>query len=135
MKIPEFKLRIEAMTLRQEFDAIMADIELDQNVLITACQGTLDYVFKFLIKFNKNILELKLSESLRKVLYVLLHIGNYLNHGAALGNAFGFKLSSLWKINELRATSKTTKESPRTLFHFVAQVLFYSYSYSHCFYK
>jgi hypothetical protein len=44
-------------------------------------------------------------------------MGNYLNHNAALGNAVGFKLASLWKIDELRAI-----KGGRTLLHLVAQV-------------
>lgn len=46
-------------------------------------------------------------------------MGNYLNHGAVVGNAVGFKLNSLWKINELRAITKPG----RTLLHLVAQVI------------
>lgn len=39
MQISNFKLRIEAMTLQQEFDTIMIDIKPDLDILINACQG------------------------------------------------------------------------------------------------
>lgn len=45
-------------------------------------------------------------------------MGNYLNHDAAAGNAVGFKLNSLWKINDLRAV-----KGGRTLLHFIAEVM------------
>lgn len=43
-------------------------------------------------------------------------MGNYLNHGAGVGNAVAFKLSSLWKIDELKA-----RKAGRTLLHLVTQ--------------
>uniref|UniRef100_A0A915D7D8 FH2 domain-containing protein n=1 Tax=Ditylenchus dipsaci TaxID=166011 RepID=A0A915D7D8_9BILA len=97
IKIADFKLRIEAMTFREEFDALMTDIEPDLDTLIQACK------------------EVKSSSCLQRILFVLLHMGNYLNHGAVLGTLF--KLNSLWKINDVRAT----KGNGRTLLHFVAQ--------------
>lgn len=76
--------------------------------------------------------ELLSSECLRKVLYVLLHVGNYLNHGAAIGNAVGFRINSLWKINELRATNpgpggsgSNAGKNAKTLLHFIAQVFMF----------
>jgi hypothetical protein len=57
------------------------------------------------------------SPALRKVLYILLHVGNYLNHGAGAGNAVGFRLSSLWKVEDVKAVSGRG----RNLLHFVAQ--------------
>lgn len=49
-------------------------------------------------------------------------MGNYLNHGAALGNAIGFKLSSLWKINEFKVKKENNLQF--TLLNFIAQVVF-----------
>src|SRR5438105_3994220 len=43
-------------------------------------------------------------------------MGSYLNHGAVVGNAVGFKLSSLWKVSDVRAT-----RAGRTLLHLVSQ--------------
>jgi hypothetical protein len=59
------------------------------------------------------------SSLLRKVLYILLHLGNYLNHGAGAGNALGFRLNSLWKVEDVKAIGGKGRN---TLLHFVAQV-------------
>uniref|UniRef100_A0A1I7XJR8 FH2 domain-containing protein n=1 Tax=Heterorhabditis bacteriophora TaxID=37862 RepID=A0A1I7XJR8_HETBA len=48
--------------------------------------------------------ELRQSSSLRQLLLVLVNIGNYLNGSSIHGNAAGFKLSSLWKMIDLKAT-------------------------------
>uniref|UniRef100_A0A915D252 FH2 domain-containing protein n=1 Tax=Ditylenchus dipsaci TaxID=166011 RepID=A0A915D252_9BILA len=49
---------------------------------------------------HNQLIEVKSSSCLQRILFVLLHMGNYLNYGAVLGNAVGFKLNSLWKIND-----------------------------------
>uniref|UniRef100_A0A914LWZ7 FH2 domain-containing protein n=1 Tax=Meloidogyne incognita TaxID=6306 RepID=A0A914LWZ7_MELIC len=65
--------------------------------------------------------ELMSSPSLHKILYILLHVGNYLNHGASIGNAVGFKLSSLWKVEDVKAIGGAEKGRRSTLLHFVAK--------------
>ncbi|KAI6188111.1 FH2 domain-containing protein 1 [Aphelenchoides besseyi] len=96
--VPDYSLRIESIILREEFSALVRTIEPDLRTLIVACK------------------ELRQSKNLRTILLILLHMGNYLNHGGGLGNAVAFKLSSLWKIDELRAI-----KGGRTLLHLVAQ--------------
>ncbi|KAI6215057.1 FH2 domain-containing protein 1 [Aphelenchoides besseyi] len=96
--VPDYSLRIESIILREEFSALVRTIEPDLRTLIIACK------------------ELRQSKNLRTILLILLHMGNYLNHGGGLGNAVAFKLSSLWKIDELRAI-----KGGRTLLHLVAQ--------------
>lgn len=66
----------------------------------------------------RSISELMMSPALRKVLYCLLHLGNYLNHGAGSGNAVGFRLGSLCKVEDVKAVGARE----RTLLHFVAKV-------------
>ncbi|CAD5214786.1 unnamed protein product [Bursaphelenchus okinawaensis] len=98
MSVQYYKIRLDCMILKEEFAAFIANVQPDLELLIRA--GS----------------ELKTSPHLKKVLYILLHMGNYLNHGAGVGNAVAFKLSSLWKIDELKA-----KKSDRTLLNVVAQ--------------
>uniref|UniRef100_A0A0M3HHJ1 FH2 domain-containing protein n=1 Tax=Ascaris lumbricoides TaxID=6252 RepID=A0A0M3HHJ1_ASCLU len=68
----------------------------------------------FLDSFNE-ILEIKQSVFLPKVFCMLVQIGNFLNANGSCGNAAGFKLNSLWKIVDMKATKKSI-----TLLHFIA---------------
>lgn len=99
LAVSDYKLRIESIILREEFGSFISTIEPDLRTIILACQGT---TF-FKKSLNHLILELRQSRNLQTILLILLHMGNYLNHNGALGNAVGFKLNSLWKIDEMRA--------------------------------
>ncbi|KAL3113116.1 hypothetical protein niasHT_017195 [Heterodera trifolii] len=106
-RIPAHRLRVEAMLFQLDLQA-MLDTNRPSDV------GTLG-----LKVWLKGCQELLCSSTLRKVLYALLHLGNYLNHGAGAGNAVGFRLSSLWKVEDVKTIGGTTRG--RTLLHFVAQ--------------
>ncbi|KAK0416498.1 hypothetical protein QR680_012525 [Steinernema hermaphroditum] len=93
-----YKLRLDAMILREEFLVTIDAVRPQIGSIIEACQ------------------ELKASHSLQKLLYVVLHMGNYLNHGGTAGNAVGFRLNSLWRIVDLRAT----RGGGTTLLHLIA---------------
>uniref|UniRef100_A0A914CV06 FH2 domain-containing protein n=1 Tax=Acrobeloides nanus TaxID=290746 RepID=A0A914CV06_9BILA len=101
LSINDYKIRIEAMLLREEFGCLIKNVTPQLETIISAGK------------------ELKSSQSLQKILLVLLHMGNYLNHGANTGNAVGFKLNSLWMIADLRAT----KGGGITLLHLIGQQL------------
>ncbi|CAD5221150.1 unnamed protein product [Bursaphelenchus xylophilus] len=98
MGVPFYKTKLDCMILKEEFAGFIDNVQPELELLIRAGK------------------DLKSSASLKKVLYILLHMGNYLNHGAGVGNAVAFKLTSLWKIDELKA-----KKSDRTLLNLVAQ--------------
>ena len=57
------------------------------------------------------------SEKLRALFQVVLDVGNALNAGTAKGNAIGFRMGTLLKLAELKASDKKT-----TLLHFTAEV-------------
>uniref|UniRef100_A0A183CLE4 FH2 domain-containing protein n=1 Tax=Globodera pallida TaxID=36090 RepID=A0A183CLE4_GLOPA len=104
-RIPAHRLRLEAMLFKLDLEGMLDtnrpnDGGLGLKVWLNGCQ------------------ELLSSGTLRKVLYALLHLGNYLNHGAGSGNAVGFRLSSLWKVEDVKTIGGTRG---RTLLHFVAQ--------------
>ncbi|XP_071951064.1 uncharacterized protein [Antedon mediterranea] len=83
--IPSYKLRIECMLLKAEFEA---NIEYLHPSLDTVIEASLA-----LLK----------CKSLKEILYLILLTGNFLNSGGYAGNAYGFKMSSLLKLVETRA--------------------------------
>lgn len=58
-----------------------------------------------------------MSAALQEVLYMVLVVGNHLNAGSYGGNAVGYRLSSLWKLVEVRANNQNL-----TLLHYVVNV-------------
>ncbi|VDL76688.1 unnamed protein product [Nippostrongylus brasiliensis] len=80
LDIPDYRLRIECMMLRLEFHRIMEEVVPQIHVLKLAAT------------------ELRRSKALRRLLLLLVNIGNYLNSSSTHGNAAGFKLSSLWRM-------------------------------------
>ncbi|TKR77381.1 hypothetical protein L596_018366 [Steinernema carpocapsae] len=93
-----YKLKLDSMILREEFQVTMEGVGPQIFMILEASK------------------DLKTSRSLQKLLYVVLHMGNYLNHGGNAGNAVGFKLNSLWRIVDLRAT----RGGGTTLLHLIA---------------
>ena len=47
------------------------------------------------------------SEDFRKILKILLHIGNYLNGKTSYGKCKGFHLSSLRKLRDARSSTRS----------------------------
>lgn len=64
--------------------------------------------------------EVARSRRLRKLLELVLALGNYMNRGAR-GNAFGFRLQSLNRLNDTKASSAKAKGT--TLLHYLVQVI------------
>jgi len=79
--------KLACFILRLEFDGKIAS--LDNNVTI----------------YGSAIKEIDTSEKLRKILDVILSIGNFLNHGTAKGNCTGFNLGTLKKLSDTKATT------------------------------
>ncbi|VDM72959.1 unnamed protein product [Strongylus vulgaris] len=98
LDIPDYRLRIECMLLRLEFHRVMEDVVPNVHLLKIACT------------------ELRKSSSIRRLLLLLVNIGNYLNSSSSHGNAAGFKMSSLWKIIDHKATKGSS-----SLLHLVAK--------------
>ncbi|XP_076468527.1 uncharacterized protein LOC143299218 [Babylonia areolata] len=98
MALPNFRMRIEGLLMKEEFTTNMEWIRPSIEALIQAAKD---------IKENK---------SLQELIFLILITGNYLNTGNHAGNAAGFKLSSLLKLTEIRANK------PRmNLMHYVVQ--------------
>ncbi|XP_002008048.2 formin-J [Drosophila mojavensis] len=97
LEVPNYKLRIESMLLKEEFAANMAYLEPCINAMLFA---------------GDNLLNNKL---LQEVLYMVVVAGNFLNAGGYAGKAAGVKLSSLQKLTDIRAN-----KPGMNLIHFVA---------------
>uniref|UniRef100_A0A914WWS6 FH2 domain-containing protein n=1 Tax=Plectus sambesii TaxID=2011161 RepID=A0A914WWS6_9BILA len=97
IKVPYYGLRIEGMVLKGEFSTVMDSVRPSVDSISAAAN------------------ELKSSRALQDVLLLVLQVGNYLNSGTHGGNAVGIKLSSLWKVAEIRANRPNM-----TLLHFIA---------------
>ncbi|GAB66760.1 diaphanous homolog [Plasmodium cynomolgi strain B] len=72
----------------------------------------------------ENILEsceaVKNSTKLFTILFTILNVGNTLNYGdPQRGNAFGFKLTTLAKLNDIRSTTKPVK----TLLQYICEII------------
>lgn len=64
--------------------------------------------------------EVARSRRLRKLLELVLALGNYMNRGAR-GNAFGFRLQSLNRLADTKASSAKAKGT--TLLHYLVQIV------------
>ncbi|XP_034249278.1 formin-J isoform X3 [Thrips palmi] len=85
IKVPNYKLRIESMLLKEEFASNMSYLEPSINSMIVAGE------------------DLMTNKPLQEVLYMVVRVGNFLNSGGYAGNAAGVKLSSLQKLTDIRA--------------------------------
>ncbi|XP_063991076.1 uncharacterized protein Form3 isoform X2 [Diachasmimorpha longicaudata] len=97
IQVPNYKLRIECMLLKEEFAANMSYLEPSINSMILAGE------------------DLMINKPLQEMLYMVLVAGNFLNSGGYAGNAAGVKLSSLQKLTEIRAN-----KPGMNLIHYVA---------------
>ncbi|KAG5063877.1 hypothetical protein JHK85_005060 [Glycine max] len=76
-----------------------------------------------LIKFcptkeEMELLKIRNSVKLKRIMQTILSLGNALNQGTAKGSAIGFRLDSLLKLTETRARDKKM-----TLMHYLCKVL------------
>lgn len=71
--------------------------------------------------------QLQLSKRIRKLLEIVLAFGNYMNKGNR-GNAFGFKISSLSKIQD----TKSSADREITLLHYLVELFDKQVRDHHC---
>jgi len=89
--IPRVAERIRLFSFKQRFDSLLQDSQ-----------------FK-LVQLENAIAKLMSSHSLRKVLEIVLAIGNYMNGGTRNGGKYGFRLSTLNKLRSTKSSdTKTT---------------------------
>ncbi|OTF72104.1 formin-2-like protein, partial [Euroglyphus maynei] len=83
--INQYRLKIDFMLLREEYDANIPIIERSTRCISEAAE------------------ELMQSDKLRQILALVLISGNFLNFGGYAGDAIGFKIMSLQKLAEIRS--------------------------------
>merc|ERR1719297_690280 len=96
--VKNYRLRVESMLLKAEFEANMSFLEPSIEAMLTAGE------------------ELMTSPKLQNLLYMVLVAGNFLNSGGYAGNAAGMKISSLHKLTDIRSN-----KPGMNLLHYVAQ--------------
>ncbi|XP_021954414.1 FH2 domain-containing protein 1 isoform X2 [Folsomia candida] len=79
-----YRLRIEAMLLREDLDSCFHSLDSSIDVILQASQ------------------EIKNAKHFQDVIFMILVAGNFLNSGGYAGDAIGVKLSSLQKIADIR---------------------------------
>ena len=84
-EVEQFTLRVSALQLRLEFREKFDDLEPALVLLSSAVQ------------------EILASDTLDRLLYVVLMMGNHINGGTYGGGAFGFTLDSLGKLKDTKA--------------------------------
>ncbi|KAL0818669.1 hypothetical protein ABMA28_008021 [Loxostege sticticalis] len=97
IQLPNYKLRIECMLLKEEWVSTAGYLESAINAILVAGDDLMN------------------SRALQEVLYIALIAGNFLNAGGYAGGAAGVKLSSLQKLADIRANKPAMN-----LMHYVA---------------
>ncbi|KAM3723095.1 FH2 domain-containing protein [Dirofilaria immitis] len=97
LTVSDYRLILDCMILKEELNIAFETLLPHINTIINSC------------------IEIKESKALPKIFCMLVQIGNFLNANATFGNAAGFKLNSLWRILDVKATQKSI-----TLLHFIA---------------
>ncbi|CAF0708285.1 unnamed protein product [Brachionus calyciflorus] len=85
IRIPNYKLRIECLHVKEEFYNQIYNFNKSFDSIINAC---------------KIIHE---SQNLTQMMLCICKIGNFLNNGSYCGNAAGFKLASLNKLCDIKS--------------------------------
>ncbi|XP_076925920.1 putative formin-like protein 15b [Bidens hawaiensis] len=107
MKVP----RIES-----KFDALMFTIQFHSQVCgsCSDCCSFYDHLTVAIVSACRIRQSVKLKEVMKRILY----LGNTLNQGTARGAAIGFKLDTLLKLTDTRAS-----DSSATLMHYLCKLL------------
>ncbi|KAH1246426.1 Formin-like protein 20 [Glycine max] len=100
MKVPRVESKFRVFSFKIQFRTQITEFKKSLNTVNSACE------------------EVRNSFKLKEIMKKILYLGNTLNQGTARGSAVGFKLDSLLKLTETRASN-----SKMTLMHFLCKVL------------
>ncbi|KAL0357455.1 UNVERIFIED_CONTAM: Formin-like protein 20 [Sesamum calycinum] len=99
MKAPRVESKLRVFLFKIQFNSQVFDFRKSLNVVNSACEEVRN--------------SLKVKEIMKKILY----LGNTLNQGTARGSAIGFKLDSLLKLTDTRAST-----GKMTLMHYLCKL-------------
>ena len=103
--IPRLAERLGCMIYRRKFEMDLEELRPEMNLL----RGAHD--------------ELRSSVPFRRVLAIVLALGNALNGGSFRGGATGFQLDALLKLRDTRTTAGIGSGAPPTLLHYLVRTL------------
>nr|XP_027192115.1 formin-like protein 20 isoform X2 [Cicer arietinum] len=100
MKVPRVESKLRVFAFKIQFQSQVTEFRKSLNTVNSACE------------------EVRKSYKLKDIMKKILFLGNTLNQGTARGSAVGFKLDSLLKLTDTRATN-----NKMTLMHYLCKVL------------
>ncbi|XP_017422063.1 formin-like protein 20 [Vigna angularis] len=100
MKVPRVESKLRVFSFKIQFGTQITEFKKSLHTVNSACE------------------EVRNSFKLKEIMKKILYLGNTLNQGTARGSAIGFKLDSLLKLTDTRASN-----SKMTLMHFLCKVL------------
>lgn len=100
MKVPRVESKLRVFSFKIQFLQQVADLRKSLNTIDVACE------------------QIRSSVKLKEVMKKILYLGNMINQGTARGSAVGFRLDSLLKLIDTRATN-----SKMTLMHYLCKTL------------
>ncbi|GAB2223878.1 hypothetical protein Drorol1_Dr00004622 [Drosera rotundifolia] len=100
MKVPRVESKLRVFLFKIQFNTQIADFKRSLNTVNSAYE------------------EVRNSMKLKAIMQLILNLGNTLNQGTARGSAVGFKLDSLLKLTDTRATN-----NKMTLMHYLCKHL------------
>lgn len=100
MKVPRVESKLRVFSFKIQFNAQISDLRNSLNTVDNACA------------------QIRNSVKLKEIMKKILLLGNTLNQGTARGSAIGFRLDSLLKLTDTRATN-----NKMTLMHYLCKVL------------
>ncbi|KAK8587452.1 hypothetical protein V6N12_021945 [Hibiscus sabdariffa] len=100
IKVPRVESKMGVFSFKIQFRTQISEFRRSLETVHSACE------------------EVRNSDKLKEIMKKILYLGNTLNQGTARGSAVGFKLDSLLKLTDTRASI-----SKMTLMHYLCKVL------------
>lgn len=100
MKVPRVESKLRVFSFKIQFSSQISEFKKSLNTVNSACE------------------EVRKSFKLKEIMKKILFLGNTLNQGTARGSAIGFKLDSLLKLSDTRASN-----NKMTLMHYLCKGL------------